>query len=80
MVAFVCVGMYNAKKHREKGDEANAHRKQGIGFYMASVLMYVTSIIMLLDKGHNTSEYVVWMSLGSMMLCLGAVEMRKIKS
>ena len=25
-------------------------------------------------------EYVVWMSLGSMMLCLGAVEMRKIKS
>lgn len=80
MVAFVCVGMYNAKKLREKGDEANAHRKQGIGFYMASVLMYVTSIIMLLDKGHNTYDYIVWMSLGSMMLCLGAVEMRKIKS
>ena len=43
-------------------------------------MMYVTSIMMLLDKGHNTSDFVVWMSLGSMMLCLGAVEMRKIKS
>ena len=46
---------------------------------MASVLMYVTSIMMLLDKGHETSEFVV-MSLGSMMLCLGAVEMNKIKA
>ena len=43
-------------------------------------MMYVTSIMMLLDKGHETSDFVVWMSLGSMMLCLGAVEMNKIKA
>ena len=30
--------------------------------------MYVTSIMMLLDKGHDTSDFLVWMSLGSMML------------
>ena len=41
--------------------------------------MYVTSIIMLMDKGHGSSEFVVWMSLGSMFLCLGAVEMNKMK-
>ena len=80
MVAFVCVGMHNAKKLREKGDEANAHRKQGTGFYMGSVLMYVTSITMLLDKGHDNTDFVVWMCLGSMMLCLGAVEMNKSKA
>ena len=51
----------------------------GVGFYISSVLMYVTSIIMLMDKGHGTSEFVVWMSLGSMFLCLGAVEMNKMK-
>lgn len=79
MVAFVCVGMHKAKKLREQGDEANAHRQQGVGFYIASALMYVTSIIMLMDKGHGTSDYVVWMSLGAMFLCLGAVEMNKMK-
>ena len=82
MVAFVCVGMHKAKKLREHGDEANAYRQQGAGFYIAAVLMYVTSIIMLIDKGHGSSEFVVWMSLGSMFLCFGAVEMnnmRKIK-
>ncbi|MCI6120108.1 MAG: hypothetical protein MR717_12665 [Prevotella sp.] len=77
MVAFVCVGMNNARKLREKGDDANAHRKLGAGFYTASVLMYVTSIIMLMDKGHGSSDFVVWMSLGSMFLCLGAVEFNK---
>ena len=80
MVAFVCVGIHKAKKLREQGDEANAHRQQGVGFYIASVLMYVTSIIMLMDKGHGTSEFVVWMSLGSMFLCLGSVEMNKMRN
>ena len=53
--------------------------ESGVGFYIASVLMYVTSIIMLMDKGHGSSEFVVWMSLGSMFLCFGAVEMNKMK-
>ena len=79
MVAFVCAGLHKAQKLREQGDEANAHRKQGTGFYIASVLMYVTSIIMLIDKGHGTSDYIVWMCLGSMFLCLGAVEMNKMR-
>ena len=30
-------------------------------------------------KGHGTSEYVVWMCLGSMFLCLGTVEMNKMR-
>ena len=80
MVAFVCVGIHKAKKLREQGDEANAHRQQGIGFYMASVLMFVTFIIMQMDKGHSTSDCVVWMSIGSMFLCLGSVEMNKIRN
>ena len=42
--------------------------------------MYVTSIIMLIDKGHGSSEFVVWMSLGSMFLCLGSVEINKMRN
>ena len=80
MVAFVCVGMHKAKKLREQGDEANAHRQQGKSFYMASVLMYVTFIIMQMEEGHSTSDCVVWMSLGSMFLCLGSVEINKMRN
>ena len=80
MVAFVCVGMHKAKKLREQGDEANAHRQQGVGFYIASVLMYVTFIIMQMEEGHSTSDCVVWMSLGSMFLCLGSVEINKMRN
>ena len=72
--------IYKAKKLKEKGDEANAHRQQGVGFYMGSVLMYVTSIIMLMDNGHGSSEFVVWMSIGSMFLCLGSVEINKMRN
>ena len=32
-----------------------------------------------MDKGRGTSEYVVWMCLGSMFLCLGTVEMNKMR-
>lgn len=35
---------------------------------------------MLMDKGHGTSEFVVWMSLGSMFLCLGSVEINKMRN
>ena len=32
-----------------------------------------------MDKGHGTSEYVVWMCFGSMSICLGAVEKNKMR-
>ena len=32
-----------------------------------------------MDKGHGTSEYVVWMCFGSMSLSLGAVEKNKMR-
>lgn len=47
-------------------------------YYVSAVLFYAAAAINLLG-GDNTSTGIVWLCLGSTMLCLGSVWLNKAK-
>lgn len=47
-------------------------------YYISAMLFYAAAAINLLGS-NNTSTGVVWLCLGSTMLCLGSVRMNKTK-
>lgn len=48
-------------------------------YYISAVLFYVVAAINLLGDNNDTSMGVVWLCLGSTMLCLGFVWLNKSK-
>ncbi len=51
-------------------------KKRAILFYLASICFYLTSIICFTSK-NDTSMGIVWLCLGSAMLCLGGTYLNK---
>lgn len=47
-------------------------------YFIGSIGAYITAAINLIGR-YNTSMGVVWLCLGSAMLCFGSVELNKIK-
>lgn len=47
-------------------------------YFIGSISAYITAAINLIGR-YNTSMGVVWLCLGSAMLCFGSVELNKIK-
>lgn len=47
-------------------------------YFIGSIGAYITAALNLIGK-YNTSMGVVWLCLGSAMLCFGSVELNKIK-
>ena len=48
--------------------------KKSILFYVASALLYMTSLISFIS-GNDNSMAVVWLCLGSSFLCLGSTHL-----
>ena len=47
-------------------------------YFVGSISAYITAAINLIGR-YTTSMGVVWLCLGSAMLCFGSVELNKIK-
>ncbi|MGN1263539.1 MAG: hypothetical protein ACI4TW_05835 [Prevotella sp.] len=77
MMAVIAVGSYSASKIKAEGDKEKGLRRRAISFYIASVLMYFTAAMLHFAKDCGMSSSVVWVSIGSMFLCFGSVDMMK---
>lgn len=47
-------------------------------YFIGSIGAYVNAVLNLIG-GYNTSRGVVWLCIGSAMLCFGSVELNKMK-
>ncbi|MGM9712927.1 MAG: hypothetical protein ACI3Y5_02260 [Prevotella sp.] len=81
IMAIVAVFADKTVRNRNNSVDEKASRptnKLSAGFYIASAMSYVTSVVMWIADG-DMSSGLVWMCLGSTSLCLGAAEANKAK-